>query len=138
MYVEYTIVCILSFLVGGSVASSYYRRTKSKAHPTEYVSDLQLADRVVECIAGLVGTLHISPTEALRTTAIRLHVYSYMSKEVCDFLFTLSTVWSDETVPDRVTIRPEDVKVILKHSSSLRVAQGALLELYEHRSKLPN
>lgn len=135
-YAWSVLTCWVSLMLGITIGY-YIKRSQVTQEVTTPDPNVQLASRIVHCISGLVGIMHISPAEAVRTTAIRLSVFGDVDQEVGDFLFTLATVWSDDTTPDRVTIRPENVQVILAHSSSLRVAQAALNELYNHRMALP-
>lgn len=134
IYVWFILACGLSLVVGA--VASFCRYCKKPGAEVRD-PDLLLASRIVECIAGLVGTLQINAQEALRTTAIRLNVFSVVPFAVSDFLFTLSTVWSDDIAPDRVTIRPEEVQVILLHATDIRSAQAALLELFNRRMAIP-
>lgn len=134
IYVWFILACGISTMVGAGTACIMYCK---KPVVIEKDPDILLASRIVECISGLVGTLQINPQEALRTTAIRLNVFSVVPFSVSDFLFTLSTVWSDDMAPDRVTIRPEEVQIILLHATDIRSAQAALLELFNRRMAIP-
>lgn len=109
-----------------------WSRQKPIVHAiTHEEANLGVLARLVDVVVGLSTITGISLSDALRTAAIRVGIS--MPYEASEFLMILSQVWA-ETDGYRIQISPDDVKVILTHSTSVQAATAALLELWKGRT----